>query len=255
MSVTSVEPSCVYVGVQGSYKSFEMALFENGLCLQVIDGAADKVRASSQFLLFFQKLLINSQKKFSDIQFLAVDQGPGAFTSLRVIIASVNALAFNTGLSLVGVDGLDALAQETFFLILKKQREQIVKNLVLVSLLNAYNNDVYYAVHTIEYSENLGARFLLAVPKTYKKIDSFLEELSQQFPDHTFLFTGNGAILHKELIYNILDDRVIKPFSPVLVASAQTIGDMGFLYWKNNQNISSQLTPLYLKAQTFAVRR
>ncbi|MBU1008061.1 tRNA (adenosine(37)-N6)-threonylcarbamoyltransferase complex dimerization subunit type 1 TsaB [Candidatus Dependentiae bacterium] len=224
----------IYVGLQGSYKSFEIALFQDKICLQTVSG--DGVQASSQFLVFFQKLLQKNKKKLSDLQFIAVDQGPGAFTSLRVIIATVNALAFETGVSLVGVDGLDALAQETCDLVKKAIREP--NKVVLVSLLNAYNNEVYYSI-----CDNKG----------YKKIDCLIDEL-EHMKASRFLFTGNGASLHKELIFEILGDRIVNPYVPLSFCSAKQVGIMGFLFWEEKKNIYSELKPLYLKTQTFAVR-
>lgn len=46
----------------------------------------------------------------ADVTLLAVGLGPGAFTGLRVGIATMQGLAVATGLPLVGVSGLDALA-------------------------------------------------------------------------------------------------------------------------------------------------
>jgi len=45
-----------------------------------------------------------------DVQLLAVGLGPGAFTGLRVGLATMQGLAFATGVPIVGVSGLDALA-------------------------------------------------------------------------------------------------------------------------------------------------
>ena len=55
-------------------------------------------------------LLAANHATLADVTLLAVGLGPGAFTGLRVGIATMQGLAVATGLPLVGVSGLDALA-------------------------------------------------------------------------------------------------------------------------------------------------
>ena len=55
-------------------------------------------------------LVADDGATLDDVQLLAVGLGPGAFTGLRVGLATMQGLAFATGLPIVGVSGLDALA-------------------------------------------------------------------------------------------------------------------------------------------------
>lgn len=226
----------MYASVQGSYKDFEIALFEKGKCLGLIKG--DRVQASSRFLIFFQELLDRFGKSLEDVDFIAVNQGPGAFTSLRVIISSLNAIAFNSRVSLIGVDGIDALAVETF----KKEKTSGKR---IVSLLNAYNNEVFYGV----YSSN-GSVELIS-DKGYKNIKMLLEHLSDNFYDKPIIFTGNGSILHKDLIIETIGEC---EFAGIETCSAKTVGEIGFSSFESGAKGEKYLKPLYLKKQTFAIK-
>lgn len=236
--------SVTYVGVQGSYKSFEIALFEDDK--KLIASKGEGIQASSRFIEFFEQTLQKHNKSLHDLSFIAVDQGPGAFTSLRVIISTINGFAFSTNVKLVGVDGLDALANEAFSSTKKSSEKQL-----FVSLLNAYNNEVYYGLY--QHGEQ---GLEVVAPKGYKKIDALLQELLT-YNDHAITFAGNGIDLHKDLIDKTLDESstitvtyIQKPF-----CSAEQVGVMGLELWKQEKNIVSELKPLYLKAQTFAVRK
>lgn len=55
-------------------------------------------------------LVAADQATLDDVTLLAVGLGPGAFTGLRVGLATIQGLAFATGLPVVGVSGFDALA-------------------------------------------------------------------------------------------------------------------------------------------------
>lgn len=55
-------------------------------------------------------LLDDSGRKFSDVQMLVVDVGPGRFTGLRVGLATVKALSFALDIPVVGLTSLEILA-------------------------------------------------------------------------------------------------------------------------------------------------
>ena len=209
----------VYAGIQGSYKSFHVALFEGGVCLGDIFG--QKVQASSQFLVMFDQLLKKHGKTLGDLSFIAVDQGPGAFTSLRVILSTVNGLAFSSKIKLVGVDGLDALAREASGLI---DKSSLDPDTFLIPVLNAYNKDVYFGVYDLDGK--------LVGDKGCKKIDAFLSDLDKSTK---ILFTGNGAELHK-----------LDPLLTLSTCSAQTIGIIGLERFNQGVGICSELKPIYL---------
>jgi tRNA threonylcarbamoyl adenosine modification protein YeaZ len=210
----------VYAGIQGSYKSFHIALFEGGVCLGSLFG--EKVQASSQFLVLFDQLLKKYDKTLGDLSFIAVDQGPGAFTSLRVILSTVNGLAFSSNIKLVGVDGLDALALEASKLI---DKIDLDPGTYLVPVLNAYNKEVYFGIYDLDGN--------LVGDKGCKKIDLFLSDLGQK--SKKIIFIGNGAELHK-----------LDPLFTLSTCSAQTVGVMGLEQWEQDAKISSELKPIYL---------
>jgi len=56
-------------------------------------------------------LLEHARVSLDDVDVFAVATGPGSFTGLRIGIATMQGLAFAAGKPLVGVSGLDALAQ------------------------------------------------------------------------------------------------------------------------------------------------
>src|SRR5437868_6376175 len=107
---TEVEQQPYYLAVQNSYHAIDVALCCNGQVLRCI--TEDKKHASKYFIALLSRLLQEQQCTFAQVAFMAVNQGPGPFTTLRVIISSVNGLSFATQKPLIGVDGLDALLCE-----------------------------------------------------------------------------------------------------------------------------------------------
>lgn len=218
-----------FLSIQNTYTQVEMALFQDGQLINWV--TEDKLRASKNFVLLIAGLLQEHQIKFSDLAFLAVNQGPGPFTTLRVVIASVNGLSYATKIPLVGIDALDALIYE--------HQNNVHPN--TIALLNAFNQDVYFGISNPE---------LTGVKKGYKNIGILLQELDAAFPDKSIRFIGNGAELYSKEILGTFGARAYIPNPMPQTASIQQIGVMGLSQWEKQENVLQELYPLYLKQVT-----
>lgn len=237
-----------FLSIQGSYTDLEIALFKNSSCVSQIKEINKK--ASSLLVPYIEQILKENSLTLSDLNFICTDQGPGAFTSLRVTISTINGISFAKKIPLIGIDGLDALSQETLLNFIEKNPKESPE--ILISLLNAYNNDVYFAINRIIDNQKLELTTICDPAKGYKKIDILLDEISKKFHGTKILFTGNGAQVNKDLITESLKNSAI--FYPLQTCSTNQIAKMALEFWNKKENLSYKLYPLYLKSQTFAVR-
>ncbi len=224
-----------FVSIQGSYSQLQISLFQGSSCLQTI--IKDDVKASSHLVPYLDELLANHSLSLKDLDFIAVDYGPGAFTSLRVIIATVNGISFASQKPLIAVDGLEALWQQT------RDEQNISDDALLVCLLNAYNNDVYYLAQS-------GAGGI----KSCEKIDVVLEKLAER-SEQELLFVGNAVEMHADLIQEKLGDKKIQFIQNPPVASSEQIGSMALHNWESEKNTMLRIVPNYMKTQLFAIRK
>lgn len=210
-----------FLVLQSTYHAVELAFYEDE---QERDRMSlDKTIASKELLRAIDRLLARQNIPFKELSFIAVNQGPGPFTTLRVVIATVNGLSFATKVPLVGVDGFDALLAET-------KKEEAIQ----VVLLNAFNRDVYYAIA----KDN-------QVEKGYRNIDLLFDDLRKQLPEKKIFLSGNGTLLYRSIIEEKMGDQAIilpKPEIPSLTYLAQ----LGLSQWQQG-SIHNQLQPIYLK--------
>jgi tRNA threonylcarbamoyladenosine biosynthesis protein TsaB len=85
-----------------------------------------------------------------DVQLLAVGLGPGAFTGLRVGLATMQGLAFATAVPIVGVSGLDALA-------VAARRAAADRDSVIGVWLDAGRQEVFAARYRVDAGAPFGA--------------------------------------------------------------------------------------------------
>lgn len=233
-----------FVSIHGTHNKLDIALFQDQNCLDSVTKL--DIRASSSLLPFLDSLLKKHTLSLTDLSFIAVDKGPGAFTSLRVTIATVNGIAFNNKIPLVGISGLDALTREAL------DSNSDIKNMNIrniVTLLNAYNNEAYFLVSKTD------GKNILESTQGCQNIDILLDDIKLKFKDQQkILFCGQGSQLYKTNIKHMLSDQAIILDEPIL-AGAKTIGQMGYECWLKKENIENQITPLYIKTQYFAIRK
>lgn len=216
----------LFLSLQNSYQQIEVGLYDDNTCISSI--SENKIRASKSAVPLIAYTLMQAQKTLDDIDFIAVNQGPGPFTTLRVIIATANGISYATKKPLVGVDALEAFLSGNT----KKDAPYTV------ALLNAFNNDVYFALQ----------KEAIIIDSGYDNISSLLKRLKNEIPANASIrFIGNGTELHAQEIRETMGTQAIIQEDLPLDCSLNQIARLGRAQWQEKKNISGQLQPLYLK--------
>ncbi len=231
--------SPVFLAVQNTYKEFELALFQGYECIATLH--EDNKLASKKLIPLLKELLSKNQKTLNDLSFIAVNQGPGPFTTLRTIIASVNGLSFATHIPLIGIDGLLALLEEY-------QNPEYPDT---IALLNAFNKDVYFAIEKPGKKIETGYKniydFLTDISGTPPAVQNFKTNVQEVTVQETIRFIGNGTDMYKDVIQEALQDNAYIPETIPQTCSINQIAKIGLAFWNKQQDLTDQLLPLYLK--------
>jgi tRNA threonylcarbamoyl adenosine modification protein YeaZ len=215
----------IFVALQSTYHQVELALFKEDHCLDQITIA--KAQASSHILVELDALLRRHAISLANLTFIAANQGPSPFTTLRVVIATINGLSFASHLPLVGVDGLEALVHEYWS----------AYQPLVIALLNAFNHDLYYAIGNYQTS---------IIVKGCKKADILLAELKAHYPMQPLYCIGNGTELYSDLITQQYTS--LAKLGTASYCSLQQIGKQALAQWHHYPYGQRQLLPLYLKS-------
>lgn len=122
-----------------------------------------------------ESLLSNLKISFSDIDRLAIANGPGSFTGVRIGIAAVKGLAAPRNLSCVGVSTLLSMAH------------QIPENAIICALMDARCGQVYNALFRRENG---------VLTRLCEDRASMMEEVAAELPqDEKVILVGDGAAL------------------------------------------------------------
>src|SRR3569833_2428790 len=98
------------LALETSTKNFSLAIADNDKVLRFRNVRTDRILESSM-TRSIEKLLSSCDLSFDDVDVLAGGGGPGSFTSLRVGLSTVKALALAADNKVVGISSLDLIAQ------------------------------------------------------------------------------------------------------------------------------------------------
>ena len=214
-----------FLAIQNTYSHLQIALFYNEQCIDLIQ--IDKFEASKKCIITLDHLLQKHSLALNDLAFIAANQGPGPFTTLRVAISTINGLSFARKIPLIGIDAIQAFIHEY-------EKEPYGNKVVL---LNAFGKDLYYGIQASS-NNYFGCASIPAV----------LQEISQKTSADSILFLGNGIDFCKQEIESRFSNRVYFLNPNPETVSINQIGLSALAHWKAQKNISYQLQPLYYKA-------
>ncbi len=209
-------------------------------CSGVVDTTSDKVLSESfidvplthsqTVLPMTERVLSHAEIAFEDIDLLAVCNGPGSFTGVRIGVAAVKGLGFERDLPTAPVSTLSALALNF---------QGLPLNAVICAVMDARCRQVYTATFR---SDN--GRIERLTADEAMSIDDCRERL--KLLHETVVFVGDGAMLCYEACKDELDCcaapahlRYVRPRGIAL--AAKELSERGALI------PASQLQPSYLR--------
>ncbi len=212
--------------IQHTEHTVEIGLFDGA---QMQDRACvEKSQASALLIPTIKELLSSNNSAITACVFIGVNAGPGPFTTLRTILATVNGLSYASQVPLIGIDGLDAM--------LDQAKHDGLADRAVVALFNAFAGDLYFGI------EVEGKR-----KKSWKPHQQLFDEIKDQYGD-SVRFVGSGALLYKDLISNMFGPQPLAEPCP-LHSSLAILNSIACTMYERKET-KNQLLPLYLKTQT-----
>ena len=167
-----------------------VALASDGKLIGLKESHEEKSHASL-LSVFINDILKENSQEVSDLDAVAVSKGPGSYTGLRIGVSTAKGLAYASGVPLIGVDTLSALATGV---IKSNQLEtgsaEMDESIRLCPMIDARRMEVYTAMFhpSGEIVETISAKII--------KEDSYNDILEQ----NRVVFFGNGSGKCKEVI-------------------------------------------------------
>lgn len=210
------------LNIETATKNCSVSIAENGKTIALKELNDGNYSHAEKLHEFIRHVVDEVGKELTDINAIAVSQGPGSYTGLRIGISAAKGLCFALNIPLIAVSTLESLALSFS-----------IKVGFKIPLLDARRMEVYSAVFD---AKNESIRVVKA---EIIASDSFQEYLA----DQKVYFFGDGAKKCKEIIVH---DNAF--FVPHKFPSANDMASLSFdKYKKNDIEDVAYFEPFYLK--------
>lgn len=142
---------------------------------------------------YIQDILAENNLTMADCGAVAVSEGPGSYTGLRVGVSCAKGLCYGAGKPLIGVGTLDIIAQcaiDNNLVNTNGNKQLEGENYTIVPMIDARRMEVYTATFNSKGEATSPTKALILDENSFK------EELESG----KVLFTGNGAEKFKPLV-------------------------------------------------------
>jgi len=165
------------LNIETATKNCSISIAKDGETIVCNEIAEEGYSHAERLHVFIEESIAAAGISFKDLVAIAVSQGPGSYTGLRIGVSAAKGLCFALGIPLIAVDTLQSLAAQV-----------TIENGLIVPMLDARRMEVYSAVFS---SDLESQRNILAEVITE---DSFQEY------NQTLYFVGDCADKCKEVL-------------------------------------------------------
>jgi tRNA threonylcarbamoyladenosine biosynthesis protein TsaB len=192
--------------------------------------------------------------KVSDIDVFAVSTGPGSFTGLRIGLSTVKGFSYITGKPIVSVPTLHALAWNFPYC-----------RYPVCTMLDARKKEVYAALFRWDNED-----FIRVIDEMSIKVDRLLGRINENnpplppfskggeggFSDEKIVFTGEGALLYRDKIIEVMGDKAIFATAEKMVPSPANVASIGIRKaMKREFSEPVSLVPFYIRRSEAEIKR
>ena len=213
--------------IETATKNCSLALCENGITKESIDYNDGNFSHAEKLHVFIEEILSKSDRKFKDLNAIAVSKGPGSYTGLRIGVSACKGLCYGLNIPLISIETLEILAR-TYLV-----ENRIAEQDLLIPMIDARRMEVYTAIFDNNLNKIKDTEALVLQNHSF---DEFINKSSCHF-------IGDGAEKSEHLF-----KRENTKFTPSIYPSAKVMAkfvDQAFKAQKFED--TAYFEPYYLK--------
>ncbi len=209
------------LNIETATKNCSIGLAKDGITIAIREIATQNFSHAEKLHVFIEELFAETQLNLQDLSAIAVSQGPGSYTGLRIGVSAAKGLCYALSVPLIAVDTLELLA-----------RKLTITEGIIVPMIDARRMEVFCAFFDANYNK---------IRETKAEV---IDETSYSEISETLHLIGDGAMKFKDTLTN---DK-FQYYPELEFPSATEMALVSYQKFQNNQlEDVAYFEPFYLK--------
>lgn len=209
------------LNIETATKNCSVALAKDGITILCKEIAEEGYSHAERLHVFIEEIIKETGITLQDLSAIAVSQGPGSYTGLRIGVSAAKGLCYALDIPLIAVDTLQALAAQV-----------TISSGLIIPMIDARRMEVYSAI------------FSPSLEKKREVLAQIIDENSFEDRQETLYFIGDCAEKCKSVLTK--ENHVF--LEEIVYPSAKEMSALSFEKFKISDTVDvAYFEPYYLK--------
>ena len=209
------------LNLETATKNCSVSISQHGKTILCKEIAESGYSHAERLHVFIEECLKESNITFKDLSAIAVSQGPGSYTGLRIGVSTAKGLCFALDLPLIAIDTLQVLASQL-----------TITEGVIIPMIDARRMEVYSAIYNSDYEKTREVQAEILTENSFEEISETIHFVGDCAEKAKTVLTKSNFIFHEEIIY----------------PSANEMSELSYKkFQENNLEDVAYFEPYYLK--------
>ena len=178
------------LNLETATKNCSVSISQNGktfLCKEIAEAGYSH---AEKLHVFIEECLKESNLTFNDLSAIAVSQGPGSYTGLRIGVSAAKGLSFALDIPLIAIDTLQVLASQL-----------TISEGVIIPMIDARRMEVYSAIFTSKLDKIREVQAEILTENSFEGVSETIHFVGDCAEKAKTVLTNTNFIFHEEIIY------------------------------------------------------
>lgn len=180
----------IILNIETATKNCSVALALAGKTIACKEIAEQNFSHAEKLHVFIEELLSENHLQFSDLAAVAVSQGPGSYTGLRIGVSSAKGFCYALNIPLIAVDTLQLLAKRI-----------TIDYGIIIPMIDARRMEVFSAVYDKNYIQIRATLAEIIDENSYQEIAETIHLVGDGAEKFDTILTATKFVYHADVIF------------------------------------------------------